>query len=261
MTYDYATSFAVSPPQILTLVFPAMFNFDAERHWALWAPHETTLYVGVAPLLLAVLALAFVRGRAVTFFGLVAFISLVLVFGDYLPVKPYAVVWSLPGFSYLRAPARFSLLLTLALAVLAALGTSWLVLRARHRGLSRPLLTILSAMFVLPLILGLGLGAVRWWLRFDPARAIDLLTLMLQTSKESWQLGPWHVYYGLSEMDAAGQPAHGARAGAAGPDAAAAAPLAGSAPLRGAVGRAAAAADRRRSLGLLDLVLPPDVRR
>ena len=200
VTYDYATSFAVSPPQVLTLVFPAMFNFDAERHWALWAPHETTLYVGVAPLLLAVLALAFVRGRAVTFFGLVAFVSLVLVFGDYLPIKPYTVVWSLPGFAYLRAPARFSLLLTLALAVLAALGTTWLVLRARHRGLSRPLLAILSGMFLLPLVLGLALGAARWWLRFDPTRAIDLLTLLLQTSKENWQLGPWHVYYGLNEM-------------------------------------------------------------
>src|SRR4029453_6326396 len=124
VTYDYATSFAVSPPQILTLVFPAMFNFDAERHWALWAPHESTLYVGVAPLLLAVLALALARGGggAVPFFAIVTFASLVLVFGDYLPIKPYTVVWSLPGFAYLRAPARFSLLLTFSMAILAALG-------------------------------------------------------------------------------------------------------------------------------------------
>src|SRR4029078_12060979 len=64
VTYDYATSFAVAPPQVLTLIFPSMFNFDAERHWALWAPHETTLYVGIAPLLLAILGLAYVRGRA-----------------------------------------------------------------------------------------------------------------------------------------------------------------------------------------------------
>ena len=55
-------------------------------------------------------------------------------------------------------------------------------------------------MLLLPLVLGLALGAVRWWLRFDPVRAIDLFRLLLQTSKENWQLGPWHVYYGLSEM-------------------------------------------------------------
>jgi hypothetical protein len=199
VTYDYATSFAVSPQQILTLVLPALFNFDAERHWAFWAPHESTLYVGVAPLLLAVLALAFARGRAVTFFGIVALVSLILVFGDYLPIKPYTVVWSLPGFGYLRAPARFSLLLTLSLAMLAALGTTWLMLRARYRGLSRPLATVLGAMLLFPLVLGLAFGAVRWWLRFDPVRAVDLFGVLIQTSKENWQLGPWHVYYGVME--------------------------------------------------------------
>jgi hypothetical protein len=200
VTYDYATSFAVSPPQILTLVFPAMFNFDAERHWALWGPHESTLYVGVAPLLLAILALAFVRGRAVSFFGIVALISLILVFGDYLPIKPYTVIWSMPGFAYLRAPARFSLLLTLALAVLAALGTTWLMLRARHRRMTLPLKSVLTSMLLVPLVLGLTLGAVRWWLRFDPVTAIDLFTVLLHTSKENAQLGAWHVYYGLTEM-------------------------------------------------------------
>lgn len=200
VTYDYATSFAVTPPQILTLIFPAMFNFDPDRHWALWAPHETTLYVGIAPLLLAVLALVFVRGRAVSFFGIVALVSLVLVFGDYLPIKPYAVVWSVPGFSYLRAPARFSFLLTFALAILAALGTTWLVRQARHRGESRPLLGLLGGMLLLPVVLALALGAVRWWLRADPVRATDIFFALLQTGKENWQLGPWHVYYGLSEM-------------------------------------------------------------
>lgn len=200
VTYDYATSFAVTPPQLLTLVFPAMFNYDAERHWAYWAPHETTLYVGIAPLVLAFLALAFVRGRAITFFGIVAFASLVLVFGDYLPIKPYTVIWNLPGFGYLRAPARFSLLFTLALAVLAALGATWLVRQARYHGSSRPVLGMVSGMLLLPLVLGLSLAGARWWLRFDPVRATELFGLLLQTSKENWQLGPWHLYYGVTEM-------------------------------------------------------------
>jgi hypothetical protein len=200
VTYDYATSFAVTPPQILTLIFPAMFNYDAERHWALWAPHETTLYVGVAPLLLAVLALTFVRGRAVAFFGIVALASLLLVFGDYLPIKPYAFIWSLPGFSFLRAPARFSLLLSLALAVLAALGTTWLMRHAHYHRPSRPVRGVLNGVLLLPLVLALALGGVRWWLRVDPVRATELFGVLLQTSKENWQLGPWHVYYGLSEM-------------------------------------------------------------
>lgn len=199
-SYTYATSFAVSPPQLLTLFFPAMFNFDAERHWALWATHESTLYVGVAPLLLAVIALACVRGRAVSFFGMLALASLILTFGDYLPIKPYTLVWNLPGFGYLRAPARFSLLFSFALAMLAALGTTWLTVRARRAGHSRPLISVLTGLFVLPLILALAIAGLRWWLRFDPGRAVDLLGLALQTSKENAQLGPWHVYYGLLEF-------------------------------------------------------------
>ncbi|MGE3908067.1 MAG: hypothetical protein AB7K36_01860 [Chloroflexota bacterium] len=200
VTYDYATSFAVSPAQLLTLVFPSMFNFDAVRHWALWAPHETTLYVGVAPLVLALLGLAFVRGRAVIFFGLVALVSLLLAFGDYLPIKPYTVVWNLPGFSYLRAPARFSLLLSLALAMLAALGTTWLMRRARYRGSMPAVVALLNALLVIPAVLGLAIGGLRWWLRFDPATATDVFRVLLDTSRENWQLGPWHIYYGLLQF-------------------------------------------------------------
>ena len=160
VTYDYATSFAVTPPQVLTLVFPAMFNFDAERHWAFWAPHETTLYVGIAPLLLAVLALAFVRGRAVTFFGIVAFASLVLVVRR-LPADQAVHRHLEPAraSATCAAPARFSLLFTLALAVLAALGTTWLVRQARYRGLvsaaPRP---CSAACCCCPLVLGLALA-------------------------------------------------------------------------------------------------------
>ncbi|MCC7368563.1 MAG: hypothetical protein IT306_09080 [Chloroflexi bacterium] len=200
VTYDYATSFAVSPPQLLTFAFPAMFNFDAERHWALWATHETTLYVGVTPLLLALVALGYVRGRAVMFYALVGLVSLLLVFGDYLPIKPYTVVWNLPGFSYLRAPARFSLLLSFTLAVLSALGVTWIARHARFRGASGTIVGLLNVMLLLPLGLALAIGALRWWLRFDPLSATDLLRVALHTSKENGQLGPWHVYYGLMEF-------------------------------------------------------------
>jgi hypothetical protein len=197
VTYAYATSFAVSPPQILTLFFPSMFNFDVERNWAFWAPHETTVYVGVAPLLLAIVALACMRGRAVAFFGLLALVSLVLALGDYLPIKPYLVVWSLPGFGYLRAPARFTLLFSLAVAVLAALGTTWLTFRARYPGRSRILAGALTGLFFIPLVLAVGIEGLRWWLRFDPVRATDLFRIALQTSHENLALGPWHIYYGL----------------------------------------------------------------
>ena len=208
-SYDYATSYAVSPPQLLTLVFPFMFHFDfphmfeldAERSWALWSPEESTLYAGVAPLVLAMVALLFVRARLVAFFGAVGLVSLILCMGDYLPLKPYALVWNVPGFSYLRAPARFSLLFELSIACLAAVGADLLVRRARTRQAPRALGPLLLALSLVPLSLAIVMQALRWWLQRDPGPAVEFFrTAYLQTSKENWLLGPWHVYYGVLEF-------------------------------------------------------------
>ncbi|MDP8922282.1 MAG: hypothetical protein M3O34_05315 [Chloroflexota bacterium] len=200
VTYSFATSYAVAPLQILTLIFPLMFNFDWERHWTFWSPHETTLYAGVVPLVLALVGMAAVRRRAVGFFSILGLVSLVLAFGDYLPFKAYGVVWQLPGFNVLRAPARFSLLFELSLACLAALGATWVARRARLGGASRRLSRFLASLMLLPLGLALAIGVLRWWLHHDPVTATALVAGWIATSRENWQLGAWHVYYGLMEF-------------------------------------------------------------
>jgi hypothetical protein len=206
VTYDYATSYAISPVQMLTLVLPYMFHFDAERHWALWSPHESTLYVGVGTLVLALVGTAFVRTRAVVFFAALGAISLTLCLGDYLPIKPYSLIWNLPGFAYLRAPARFSLLFELAVACLAALAATWLERRARGHA-PRALGALLLGTSGAAILVILGLQGLRWWLQREPSAAIDLFNVVyVQTSKENWQLGPWHVYYGLLELTRPGNP-------------------------------------------------------
>ncbi len=201
VSYDFATSYAVSPAQLATFVFPFMFNFDTERNWALWPPHESTLYVGVGPLILALIGICFVRTRAVLFLAVVALISLTLAFGDYLPIKPYSMIWSLPGFGYLRAPARFALLLQVALACLAAIGFTWVERRAAGRAAPRALRAILVGILVGAGGLAIGLAGLRWWLRDSPGPVLEAFrSVYLQTSKENWLLGPWHVYYGLQEL-------------------------------------------------------------
>ncbi len=203
-TYTYATTYSISPPQLLTAIFPYMFHFDAVRSWSLWSPHETTLYSGIAPLVLAIVGIGFVRTRAALFFAIVGVASLALCMGDYLPIKPYTVIWTLPGFSFLRAPARFSLLLQLAVACLAALGADWLGRRARGpagRLLPRGLLALLTGLSLLSLGLAVLIQAARWWIQYDPSPGLELFrVLYTQTSKENWQLGPWHVHYGLLEF-------------------------------------------------------------
>ncbi|MCC7104279.1 MAG: YfhO family protein, partial [Chloroflexi bacterium] len=126
VSYEFSTSYSVPPTQLVQLLFPYLFRADQTLYWGLWSPAETTVYVGVAPLLLALVALAYVRTRAVLFFGILAGASLLLAMGDYLPLQVYRLVWALPGFSFLRVPARFSFIFVICVAVLAGFGAAWL---------------------------------------------------------------------------------------------------------------------------------------
>jgi len=153
VTYGFATSFALPPENLLTLLFPFFFR-DSSGYWSPWFRYDTTVYGGVVPLLLGTLALvlAFAQGvRApsagrslaeplaqdglkrerlepfvpagwVAFFGGVFGASLLLALGDYSPVKLYGLVWQLPVFSSTRVPARYLFVTLFALAMLAGFG-------------------------------------------------------------------------------------------------------------------------------------------
>lgn len=124
VSYEFASAFAIAPANLLTLLFPYFFRDPDGAYWSLWAAWETLVYVGVAPLVLALLAILFVRSRATLYFALVATLGLVVAMANYspLPVNVHQLLWSIPGFSSLRAPGRFSYLVVFGLAGLAALG-------------------------------------------------------------------------------------------------------------------------------------------
>jgi len=76
-------------------------------------------YVGLLPLLLALIAVATRRDRHVAFFVVLAVVALLLAFGTPL----YALVYyGLPGFSQVHTPFRWVLGYALAISVLAGLG-------------------------------------------------------------------------------------------------------------------------------------------
>lgn len=127
VSYSFATAYSLPLQNIVTLIWPYFFDRPDGSTWSLWVEWETTIYVGIVPFLLAVIAAIWARNRVTLFFGLIAILSLLLAFGDYSPLKAYSLVWQIPGFSSLRAPARFSYLFVFAMAVLAAYGWDWLV--------------------------------------------------------------------------------------------------------------------------------------
>jgi hypothetical protein len=123
-----------------------------------WIWGEQTLYLGWAALLLAVVGVAASlrpadpAARRLRFFVVLAIVAIALAAGP-LPSEVAANVWGwspfgilvrIPGVNLFRAPARFTVLTTLAIAVLAAAGCA--TLHARFGRLGR-LLTI-AAMLV-----------------------------------------------------------------------------------------------------------------
>jgi hypothetical protein len=111
---------------LLTLLLPRLYDTASSGYWGLWVKWETVFYVGVAPLMLAVLGLVAGRGRHRGFFAALGALGLLLAFGSNTPLPGWDLLHSLPGFEVLRSPGRFSLLFALAVAVLAGYGVEWL---------------------------------------------------------------------------------------------------------------------------------------
>jgi len=200
--FAFSTSYSIHPSQYATLLFPYFFRSDT-GNWPLWAGWETLVYVGVAPLLLALVALGAVRRREVAFFGGLALFGALLSFGDYSPIPLLELLWQIPGFSALRVPGRYSLLLVVALAALAGYGLDWLE-RVAHgnRGATargrRALLGVALAVNggVAALLLAFLLG--HRWLANHPERTKAFLdATYLTLRRTSRDLDANVVYAGL----------------------------------------------------------------
>lgn len=120
---------SVWPGNLLTLLLPHIFDVGTRDYWGAWVKWETVLYVGLMPLVLAALGLVVNSGRHRPFFVGVAVFSILAAFGPQGPIPLWDTLHALPGFNVLQSPGRFSLLFSLAVAVLAGYGGDWL---ARH---------------------------------------------------------------------------------------------------------------------------------
>lgn len=130
--YDLASTWPLRWQNLATVLLPYLFRLPDGRWITLWQQWESYLYVGIAPLGLALLGAVLARRRVVPFFVLLAVVALLVGLAEQSPVNLHRLLWSLPGFSSLRAPGRYAYLIIFALAVLAAFGLDVLA-RLRRR--------------------------------------------------------------------------------------------------------------------------------
>jgi len=125
--YEYLSGFAATPLHLVSYVAPRLFQGSPLWRPVAWDPFHTSpeehlAYVGLAPLTLAltVLGKGWRTDRAIRWLAMLAAGTLLLSLGPYLP--GFAAYSRLPGFSFFRASARWSLGTALALAILAGKG-------------------------------------------------------------------------------------------------------------------------------------------
>lgn len=156
--FEYLSGFAVPPVHLISYVAPGLFHHSPlwrPLAWDLWhtSPEEHLGYVGLAPLFLALGAVRWLwrRDREVRLLTMLAVVALFLSLGPYAP--GFTSLIRLPGFSFFRAPARWTLILCLALAILAGKGFDSLPTWPRPR---RSLLRFVAAAIVAPTLVVLG---------------------------------------------------------------------------------------------------------
>jgi hypothetical protein len=168
LTYAQAAAGGLHPVDFLTLLLPYGFRADPAVQWMRYPYWETTVYVGLVGLVLAVLGLVCGRRRVTVPIAAVGAVGLLLAMADHALVNLYAWLWPLPGFSSMRAPVRYTLMVELALAVLAAVGLEHLRSATRAaRG------RLAAAGLVWCLIAALIGGWWAWyWLATDPTGSL-----------------------------------------------------------------------------------------
>jgi hypothetical protein len=126
LDYNYATNWSFHPFETLTLLIPSFFGFSNMTYWG-WMPFtESTVYVGIIPIVLSIIALVYKRNKGTLFFALLAVIMLIMSFGRYFFVYDLLFHY-FPFFDKFRAPAMVLHLLPLAFGMLAAYGLQFLI--------------------------------------------------------------------------------------------------------------------------------------
>jgi len=131
--FAYLSGFAATPFHLVNWMAPGLFHHSRLWRPLVWdpfhtSPEELLTYVGLAPLLLAFLAMRRLwrTDQATRALMVLAATTFYLSLGPYVP--GFHALIHVPGFSFFRAPARWNVITSLALAILAGKGLDgWLI--------------------------------------------------------------------------------------------------------------------------------------
>jgi hypothetical protein len=123
LAFDYATNWSWHPGEIITLLIPGFYGLKADLYWGPIVPWtNTSVYVGLVPVLFGAIALAYRRTRLALFFAVTTLLLVLVSFGRNFSLLYDLLFTTLPFFNKFRAPSQLLHLLPFAAGVLAATG-------------------------------------------------------------------------------------------------------------------------------------------
>ncbi|MFH1008921.1 MAG: YfhO family protein [Candidatus Latescibacterota bacterium] len=156
LSTEYATSWSFHPLEMLTFLVPSFFGLGGGTYWG-WMPFtSTSMYMGLVPLLFAILALIYRhRDSMVRFLGVLSVTVLLISFGKHIPVVSNLLLNYLPYFNKFRVPSMILCILQFSVAILAAYGLDFVLNQDRDWAKLRRVLRRISLVLGGLLLLGL----------------------------------------------------------------------------------------------------------
>ncbi len=164
-SYTFASSFSFPPENLLTFLVPGLMGDGITfPYWGRYYFWEAVAYIGVLPLLAALVAATRFRNRYCLIFAVSALLTLVVALGKYTPLYPL-LFRLLPGFGLLRGQGKALILTGFFLTGLAAFGIEEILFArpGRYRRSFRNLLILAAGTAVLVTVISLvGLPGSFW---------------------------------------------------------------------------------------------------
>ncbi len=130
---SYATSWSFHPAEMLSFIIPDFFGGISPDYWG-WMPFtQTSMYMSIIILALAIVALFFNKKRLVKILGTVSLITLFMSFGKHFPLFSNFLLKYLPYFNKFRVPSMILILLQFAIVVLAGYGLQVIIVKFKNK--------------------------------------------------------------------------------------------------------------------------------
>jgi len=141
--YEFATSWSMPPTELITYVVPQFFGLGMRNYkdpgeievfyWGDMPFAQAMDYLGLLPLILALIAVLRFKGRYVYIFLAIAVLFQLLALGKYNPTYPF--FYNFLGFKFFRVPKMNLFVTAFFVALMAGAGAQWLLSELQKKDL------------------------------------------------------------------------------------------------------------------------------